>query len=285
MSRLPRRLLVAFACALLVTTTAVRAEQPPTPVVEFTDGRLTVSADGAPFRTVLDAVARATGAEIRGQVNDAPLHLRFEKLPLRDGLDRLLGAHNFALTYTEAGRLRAIDLLGGPLAPPAPTGPSVAAEASAPVDPHPWPPTDEVKQQAEALMRYINSDDPMPVSGRLAQALGTRRASFKQIIGTGLRQDDPRVRAQATRVSWNHLRATPDSRKAFVSVMNSFDDPVLARGIRNLGGDHADELMRAIVRYEAGSDLHTKATSVLRELRSLPPPADASAGATGEPGA
>src|SRR6185503_4939530 len=96
------------ATALLgcwLATVAVAA--PGKPEVAYRDGRLTVHVRDVPLADVLRDVARLTGAEVRNRVStDRRLTADLESLPVRDALERLLGEHNFALTYAEDGRLR-----------------------------------------------------------------------------------------------------------------------------------------------------------------------------------
>lgn len=69
------------------------AQEPFT--VEWQDALLSVSAKAAPFAALLSQVARLTGLEIRGLTGlQATVDVEFSRLPLREGLKRLLAPVN-----------------------------------------------------------------------------------------------------------------------------------------------------------------------------------------------
>jgi len=130
--------LPALATSLSAAAPVPDAEPSPAPAVRYEGDRLTVTSDTASGSDVLDAVRRETGADIRGgDVETAPVHQRFEQVPLRDALERYLGWPNFVLHYAE-GRLRSIDLLrSAPEQPRAPAAVQAVAPSRAPATPNP----------------------------------------------------------------------------------------------------------------------------------------------------
>ena len=78
----------AFLFVNLLISSA-SAQEPFT--VEWKEARLSVSARAAPFASLLSEVARLTGFEIRGLAGlQATVDVEFSRLPLREGLKRLL---------------------------------------------------------------------------------------------------------------------------------------------------------------------------------------------------
>src|SRR5262245_41866080 len=101
--------------------------------VVYRDDRLAGHVDAVPLRDVLDAVAAASGAEIRGQpLDNRPVSADLDAVPIDDALHRLLGSQNFTLSYGSGGRLKTVVLLGGPESPAPPSGPPDAARVAPP---------------------------------------------------------------------------------------------------------------------------------------------------------
>ena len=97
--------------ALVLTGVPAGAATPPG--VEYRDDRVTVHAEQVPRADVLAAIARATGAELRGQVIDAgDLTIVFDAVPLGDALHRVLGTQSFTVTYGEGARVRVRLVMG-----------------------------------------------------------------------------------------------------------------------------------------------------------------------------
>src|SRR5689334_1934828 len=89
------------------------AAKPPT--VRYRDDKVSVDLHEAPVETVLQVLAKESGAELVGSTRaEHPLTMSFEDVPLKEALERLVGAQNFTLKYDEHGKLRAIELRGGP---------------------------------------------------------------------------------------------------------------------------------------------------------------------------
>src|SRR5262249_59330676 len=101
--------------------------------VVYRDDRLSGHVDAAPLRDVLDAVAAASGVEIRGQpVDNRPVSADLDAVPIDDALHRLLGSQNFTLSFGSGGQLKTVVLLGGPEAPAPPSDRPTAARAAPP---------------------------------------------------------------------------------------------------------------------------------------------------------
>jgi hypothetical protein len=262
----PFRLAAALLAAVLVTTGAGRAEdaaapavgsaKPPASRIEYRDDRLSVHVAQMPLGEVIDEIGRQSGAQIVGRPReDQPVTAQFRRLPLGEGLQRLLGAQNFLLRYGDGGRLRSIVLLGGPEPPHTATatpGPPTA----------PSPPA-----QPQNIMTMFQNHPPLPVSGRLAKALGTNAATFPQLLDTAIHNDDPGLRVEAMRTWLNGLESDAALRSAFLSSIGSMDDAALGNIIRGAAGLRAEELAALVASQARTNELRAKASTVLQALR------------------
>jgi hypothetical protein len=269
------RALVA-ALALIGAAPRARADESPAPRIEYRDDRLSVHLDHVPLASVVDAIGKQSGAEIRGTVT-APRDVTtaFENVPLNDALKRLLGDESFTLTYGEQGKLRAIELRGGPdSAKPLAGGTKPALEESKPAGAGaaPWPPNDDVKRSAEAIEQFINSDRSIAVSGRLAAALGGSTSTFQKVAEAAFKDEDPRVRAQALRAAMRSLTEDPELRTAFVTTITSFDDAVIGQFLRNVAGPNAETVAEQIGRHAGSAEIAQKAATVQQQLRAQASP-------------
>ena len=111
----------------------------------------------------------------------------FDDVPLAEALERLLGDQNFVLAYGRGDRLRAIKLLGGPLAP-------IKVAVTPPPVPEVAPPKSDVPQPRDpgGAVAMLDGHPAVPISGRLAQALGTDAASFRQLFDAAAHNADAR---------------------------------------------------------------------------------------------
>jgi hypothetical protein len=250
------------ACAwglvtVLVTAFGARADAttPPPHVIEYRGDTLTVQVVKAPLDEVLAEIARQSHAEIRGSLREPrEITARFEDVPLSQALDRLLAGQNYALIYGQDGTLRAIPLLGGSsigLAPSFSFGPANAGAASS------------SPGGFAALLTQ-----PIPVTGPVAEALGSDTASLGQLASLWLQDSDPAIGAQSLRSGFKAVEATPDMRAATLDVANTYSDTDLANMFRSFAGARAEELLDIIASQTKVTEFRSKATTVLHQLRS-----------------
>ena len=247
-----RMLAIALACLPVVAAATDDA-----PTVRYADGRLSVHADHAPLATILADVARATGARLRGTPPDRELSIDLREVRLEEALIRVLGKDNFALVYAPDGRVRTIELLGEAANVPSwpPLGPG-ASETQAGVDP---------ERQREVMGRTV------PVTGRLAAALGTSHPTAGQLVHAALLQKSGRVRAEAQERLLVTFDKDPEIEEVFLRTLGAIDDATLARMLRGMGAAHAEELMTKLASRARSEELRGKAAAVLERLRA---PAD-----------
>jgi hypothetical protein len=231
-------------------------------VVRYEDDRLSVKLDKVPVGDVLEELSRASGAEIRGQPNGREVSAEFDAVPLSDALHRLLGEQNFALVYGDGGKLKAVKLLGGPQAPPAP------GTATAGVRPPPQTPTAAGSNDPGMMLRMFASQSPVPISGRLAQTLGGETATFQQLMEAGMHNEDAGIRAEAVRAGLQGIERDSNLRSAVLNTVNSMEDAQLGEFVRGMAGERAEEFMMHVATQSRASELRIKASSVLQQIRS-----------------
>ena len=225
--------------------------------VRYRAGRLTVHVRDAALGAVMDAIARDTGAAVRGEAPARDVTLDVDDLPLDDVLARLLGKDSFALTYGPDGRVRTIELLAvGRSVPP---WPPPGADASTGVSP---------ERQAEVMGRRVD------VSGRLATALGTRRPTVGDLIHGAVRAKDDRARADAQRRVLAAFAADPEVEDVFTRTLAAIDDRTVASTFRSWSQAGAREFIAALATRARSPELRTKAAAVLRQIDAPSPDGD-----------
>lgn len=243
--------LTAVSLLLGVGMAFAAPEPPPGRVVQYAKDALTVRLDKVPIADVLSDIGQQSGAEIRGSIREPrEVSAEFEAVPLSEALHRLLGDQNFALVYGKEGRLRAVKLLGGPTA-----GFAVMPTLAPPL-----------KTSGDIRDLLVNHA-PVPIHGRLAQALGSDTATLQQLMELGLHNEDATVRAEALRAGVQTVEGEPGLRQAVISMLNSFDDAALGSLLRGAAGDHAEEVAQQLLTQSRAPEVRVKASSVLQKLR------------------
>jgi hypothetical protein len=237
-------------------TDAPQPPQPPPPVIEYRNDTLTVKLVNIPLDQVLGELARQTHAEIRGELTDnRHVTAQFEAVPLPEALDRLLADQNYALIYGADGSLRAIPLLNGSAIS---SGPSIFV---GPAKPSPSRPVN-MDELAALLSQQV------PITGPVAEALGTDTASLGQLASLWLHGDDPALGAQALRSGFKAAETNTDMRAATLDVANNYSDADLAQLFRRFAGSRAEELLDLMASQTRVTEFRSKATTVLNRLRS-----------------
>jgi len=252
----------AIASLLLVATSAAGTTEPPVTRVVVRDGTVTARLERAPLADVVSAIAEQTGAKLRGELlAPRPVTLELQAVPVAEALERLLGVQNFTLTYRSDGHLKRITL-----GREAARGHGVDPHAPARGGTTPMP-SAESQEATRRVAEYVRSNETVPVGGRLGRALGTDMPNFQQVLGTALKHEDPRVRAEARRVAVKALTADPEVRAALVTAIDGMPDETLVKALRGLAGDDALQLALAFARHGRSAALSMRmqqAVSVLR---------------------
>jgi hypothetical protein len=244
---------------ILAGRNAVSADEPAPRLVRYQDDALTVRVTDMPLTEVLDELNRQSGAEIRGEPREARnVQADFENVPLAQALARLLPDQNFALVYGKGGRLERIRLIGG-------TGePTAFRVAVAPVKPSAQEPSDALGR----LTELIDHHPPVAVDGALADAVGSGRATLRQLIDLSLHHEDESVRAEAMRVGMATLDREPDFRSAVMGELHKVDSSVLTAVLRGSGSDHAEDVAMQVLDLGGSPDFRLMLSSVVQRLRA-----------------
>jgi hypothetical protein len=248
---------VAAGLAALLAAPVSHAEETAQPVVRIAGDRLTVDVRDVPVPELLQALARATGAAVRGATDgQARVSARFDDVGLTDGLERLLGRNSFALVYAADGSLRAIKLLG--------RGPDAVAIK-------PEAPPAEPLIVPIALTAPFDNHAPIAIDGLLARALGKDHVTFAELTRTTLHHADRAVREAALRASVRAVEEEPALRAHVVGALRGLDDQALARLVRRYGGINTAEALEGVTRQAQGADLRERARSLLPYVAETSP--------------
>jgi hypothetical protein len=252
----------AIASLLLVATSAAGATEPRVTRLVVRDGTVTAQLERAPLADVVSAIAEQTGAELRGELLAPRLvTLELQAVPVAEALERLLGVQNFTLTYRSDGRLKRITL-GREAARGHGANPHDSARAGTTPSP-----STESQEATRRIAEFVRSNETVPVGGRLGRALGTDTPNFQQVLGTALKHEDPRVRAEARRATVRALTADPEVRTALVTAIDGMPDETLVKALRGLAGDDAVQLALAFARYGRSAALSTRMQQAVSALR------------------
>ena len=250
-------LLLSVSCVAI----AVRAvaAQVPQQTIDYANGRLTVSLESAAAAAVLERIAIATGAEVRGDPTGIkPVSSRFEDVPLEIALGRLLGRESFLLVYGTDGSLRAIELLGaGGVFVTRSTVPPAFSEA----------PAEEPHTLAD-LLALLDEHEPVAVYGPLKDLLGSDTATFRQLLEIGVNEGDPVVRKVAIRTGLRVLDVEPELRSSVLSVLDRSEPAEIAALLRQAAGARAEELAGYMASESRATGIRIKARETLAVLRT-----------------
>jgi hypothetical protein len=252
------RSVVALAVIVLGVTSPLAWSG--TPQVEYRDDRVTLRAEESAMKDILEALQRQSGAELRGEPPvTGPVTLQLASVPVREALERLLGERSFTLTYGENGRLKVIELKGGPVAAP---------------------PREEPKKGPGGVSRKVTWDGTanvfavpklIPVSGRLAQALGSHEVLFVQLMQAAAGKCADRIcRKQAWHAGLRALEEDQELRNKFLAVTGMMDDPELTaftEAMARQTPDGAEDIVKQILRETRTPEIRARARAVLIQLR------------------
>jgi hypothetical protein len=255
-----RLLVLSTALVLVVWATAGAA---PLERLEYRDGRLTVRADETPLADVIDALKRQSGAELHGTAPERTVTMKLDAVPLREALERLLGAESFVLTYGDNERLKKIELRGGPV------------EAPQKAEPAPQPSVNLGSHDGKTPEHWMavldNLTGPVPVKGRLRDLAGTDDAGWDFMLHTASQRDDPALRADAIRAAVRAVDNDPEMGKGVIGALLRMDDQQLAQYVRAMARSVEDEpvpFVKSVVRYSRNSDVRARAHELIRQLRA-----------------
>lgn len=270
---------LALALLGLVAVTPVLAADPEPPKVSYQNDRLTLHASDMPVSDLIEALKKETGAEIRGEAPDGKISATFDDVPLREALGRVLGDQSFTLTYADDGRLKAIQLKGGPTekkgtlpeaAPPSPVvDQAPTAEAAAPRrgSRAPKPSGRPAKERVDGLAHVFDHRAPIKVDGKLAAASGESEVDWAWMLRTAGSHEQEDVRAEAFEKGVREIDQNAEMRKAMVDAMSDLSDQELAQFSRAMLGPNALGITKLAARLAHSRDFRGRLRDVARQLR------------------
>jgi hypothetical protein len=239
---------------------ALAEEAPPGHLIRCENDALTVRLVRVPVWDVLAEVGRQTGAEIRGQPRDPrEVTAEFDAVPLPEALNRLLAGQNFALVYGDGGKLRAVKLLGTS------TGTATAVNSLLPAVPTTTIPAAPISPLM--LVQLFERHPPIPIAGKLRDAVGTDTATFMQLIDVGLHNEEPLVRLEAIRTTIQAIESEPELRAGLLGAVGGMDQTEVVGIIRSAAGDRAEEITMNIASQARNTEVRAKASTLLQQLR------------------
>jgi YD repeat-containing protein len=261
MPRAVGALLMALAVGVGVALAAPEPAAPApegTHVVRYRDDKLSVDLHDVSVATTMADVARESGAELIGTPReDRRLTLVFQDIPMKEALERLVGAQNFTLKYDDAGKLKAIELRGGQEARDVPKTDGTAVD-------------EKTAAKQYAFFKAFDSTDPIPLNGDLRQRLNESEARYDTLGNIALGHPDPKVRQAALRAILQALDRDPDRKAAVLDALAAMSTEELAAFARARGYHMAEALVRGVLRESSDAELRARARDVLRDLRSHP---------------
>lgn len=245
--------LLAALCAVLPAAAAEPARE-----IRYRDDRVTLRLDRVPVTEVVAELAKQSGATVRGEVREArDVTLELTDTPVKEALQRLLGAQSFTLVYGEKGDLKEIELKGGPEDDPRRRAAAAGAKEG---DRASW----------DAMYRLFDRREQLHLDGSLKQAVGKDEAGWDYVANTAIGSDDPRVRREAVRAALRALEGDPELRAAVLAQAKSMSDADFAAFARATCYHRAEDLVRNIARETRMDEFRERARGVLRELEKRP---------------
>ena len=171
------------------------------------------------------------------------------------------------LTYGEGNLLRKIELLGGPQEPgeASPTSPTAGSAGSrSPAA------GSTIPQSLGVAISLFERHPPVAVTRRLATALGSNTATFRQLFDAATNQQDAGLRTEAFRASLKAFEAEPDLRGRVLTLLAGMDEVALGQALRGIAGTQAEAIANQVATEAQTGELRSKALSVLQRLRTIP---------------
>lgn len=255
-----RGLLLGASVMIAAAGAAPEPGAKPAPVVRYRGDKVTVDLHDAALDVVLKAIATESGAELVGAPRSAQtVTMAFEDVPLKEALERLVGAQNFTLKYEEGGKLKAIELRGGQEAARA-HKPDEAPTAEGNTTPPKW----------YAFYKAFDRAETVPLSGDLKKAFGKDEVGYDYLGNAAIGHKDPRVRAEALHAIAKALDQDPETKAAVIDSLKAMTDEELAAFARKTMYYRAEDVVQNVLRETSDRELRSRAREVLRELRKDP---------------
>ena len=257
---------VLLVAAMALSAGPLAAGEPMC-VVAYDADRVTVHAERVPLANVVREIGRQSGAEILGQVRKPrDLSLDFDRVPLVDALARLLREQNFTVRYGPEGKLRAIDLLGEPLA--LASAQTTRADASNPEKPA------SARRHRHRHRDVRSSRETLPdgqVLVTVAAGTDTGGATNPGRLG-GLSEQGATTQEQSTQTTW----PPPDEldrklRRRFLDLLAQMDETALSQYFATPEGQRAAALLGDFAAHHSDGRSNKKANNILGRIPAPAP--------------
>ena len=257
---------VLLVAAMALSAGPLAAGEPMC-VVAYDADRVTVHAERVALGDVVREIGRQSGAEILGQVRKPrDLSLDFDRVPLVDALARLLREQNFTVRYGPEGKLRAIDLLGEPLA--LASAQTTRADASNPDKPA------SARRHRHRHRDVRSSRETLPdgqVLVTVAAGTDTGGATNPARLG-GLSEQGATTQEQSTQTTW----PPPDEldrklRRRFLDLLAQMDETALSQYFATPEGQRAAALLGDFAAHHSDGRSNKKANNILGRIPAPAP--------------
>jgi len=246
--------LARSSVAVLVVATVISsafAELPTPTKVEWSAGRLSVTAAKVPLSQVIHEVARQCGLHVRGsQELKEQVSVHFSRLPLEEGLRSLLAGVDYALlgdaSTPEKARQAQLVIFGhrptgatSTSSPPKPVGTIVVPNT---------PPKEASTEDVQTLAKKVLSPDPTVQSQAFENLAAKNPQKAVEALQNALKTDQPSVRLQALQLLDEFDQADPqvvfDSLRSALGDQDPRFKDYAIQALARRGGQDAIGLLR-----------------------------------------
>lgn len=215
---------------------------------------LTLRADGAPLDEVVRRIAEESGARLEGRLERAgTVSADYRRIPLREGLERLLDDQNFMLAYRPDGRLSRLVLMGEPRETRVAVVPATV--------PEPVEEEDDGGDGGNVFQRRIRL-----APGPTRQHFGRERATLQELLDVAFRSTDRALRDDAMRTALRAIDEKPDINAAVSALLAGANEDTLATSIKAMAGEHAREAVAQFISLSRTAALRDIGVRVMQRL-------------------
>jgi hypothetical protein len=183
-----------------------------------------------------------------------PTLVELEDVPIDRAIARALRGQSFTIVYGGDGRVRSIQLHGGPQATTE-RGKLIARK----------PPTSAGSSMSPSQL--LNVEVKVPSVGPLAEYLGKDTATLGQLYKIAVGQDQAALRIAAVDASMAAIETDATLQAGVDGALDSTDDASLVAMLRGSAGNRANELVSRILSRTRRPQVRQRAVTLLRDLR------------------
>jgi len=234
--------------------------------VRYEHDRVSASFDGVPAAEAVQAVAHATGAEVRGSVAATQeVRVELDAVPLEEALHRLLGGQSFTVRYGETGPKAIVlgSLADSPKAASQRTT-SPAASTAAGVTP-----TETAKGFPINLSKIFDRHRALHVPDALAEKFGKDEMSMPQLLDIATADDDGLTRSRASQVVLSALEKESRYRRSFLRSLLHLEPDEVETIVGGPSGPEFEGLIEFFAAHSREPSMQRKAGIIYDQLRAV----------------